>query len=66
MLWPRATIRSSLAGEQLGHRFLVGDGVGPACGGPLAVGCQRRLDLGFFEKLGRGAACDCLEPPQLG
>jgi hypothetical protein len=30
------------------------------------VGCQRRLDLGSFEKLGRSAACDRLEPAQLG
>ena len=59
-------LASSLAGEQLSHRFFVGDGAGPACSGPLAVGCERGHDLGFFEKLGRGAACDCLEPTQLG
>jgi hypothetical protein len=30
------------------------------------VGCERRLNLGFFEKFGRGAAFDRLESPLLG
>jgi hypothetical protein len=50
MLWPRATIRSSLAAEQLGHRLVVGDSARPAGSDPLAVRCERGLDLGFFEK----------------
>ena len=33
---------------------------------PLAVRCERGLDLGFFQKRSRGAALDRLEPSQLG
>jgi hypothetical protein len=66
MLSPRAAVRSSLAAEQLSHRLVVGDSARPAGSDPLAVRCERGLDLGFFEKRGRGAALDRLEPPQLG
>jgi hypothetical protein len=66
MLWPQVTIRSSLAAEQLGHRLVVGDSAGPAGRDPLAVRCERGLDLGFFQKRSRGAARDRLEPSQLG
>jgi hypothetical protein len=34
----------------------------PAGSDPLAVRCERGLDLGFFEKRGRGAALDRPEP----
>jgi hypothetical protein len=66
MLSRRATIRSSLAAEQLSHRLVVGYSAGPAGRDPLAVRCERGLDLGFFEKRSRGAAFDRLEPSQLG
>jgi hypothetical protein len=66
MRWPRATIRSSLAAEQLSHRVGVGDSAGPAGSGPLAVRRERGLDLGFFAEHSRGAAFDRLEPSQLG
>jgi hypothetical protein len=65
MLALQVTTRSSLAAEQLSHRLVVGDSTRPACGDSLAVRCERRLDLSFFEDFGRGAAYDRLEPPQL-
>jgi hypothetical protein len=66
MLWPLATTRSALAAEQLSHRLVVGDSARPAGSDPLAVRCERGIDLGFFEKRSRGAAGDRLEPSQLG
>lgn len=66
MLSLPATIRFSLAAEQLSHRLVVGDSARPAGSDPLAVRCESGLNLGFFEERGRGAAFDRLEPSQLG
>ena len=37
-----------------------GECAGPSSGHPLAVGCEGRLDVGFFKDFGRGTALKTL------
>jgi hypothetical protein len=48
MQLPSAASGSSL-GEELGHHLLVGEFTGAACGDPLPVLRERRLDLGLVR-----------------
>ena len=61
-----ATIRSSLAAQQLPHGLFVGDRAGSARGDPGSMAGQCRLNLGLFQDLGRGMALHRSEPAQFG
>ncbi len=62
----QGTTRSSLApAEKLSHRLIVRDSARPARSHPLPVVSERRLDLGLFQDLGRGATLNFPQSPKL-